>query len=607
MKPFQPWFPGRLIAVDHGSCFIKLLLLEVERTGIRVLAGKVVDLQEEGLVTPEESRRHLAGLLQEWGGGPLALALPAHLSFAQVLDLPAGGEKDIPQVIEAQTGRLRGISNSPLVYDAVALTPFAKFQKPYFVTIAREDDVDQHIKRVTETPNEVRDVASLASALVFAHQALRPEVPHCVLVDIGASSTVVVVVSAGQPVFASSFAVGSRAFAEAVAIALKLPVPEAEAQLAAQDLFAGAKKVPALVNAVGNWQGELRKTLEGCRKQNSDGLPTGQPVSVIVSGGAVRLPGFWDYLRNGSEQTYSLWPALTHGGEDLRAADFAVAYGAAVAAVRRPLDTPSLLPPALRLHGRNLRKLAGANMACLVSLVVVAVLLAGATWLKASLLIRKRNLARSAEAALAQVRQIETQARQRDQAFERYWPLLDRQERTLDLLHTLHMLQQSRSRYDFFCVLLADSDSYSRGTTLPPVITNRLSITNTLPLGDESLAKPAFTFELCVPAQGDRTLKTVSDVVTDLRKDPLFSRVDSVPASQRRALVDAKVLIPDRHFAVTVDLADLGWRGLFQTVKVADPLVGGTNAVRRLPAWLPLRSRGIPAPAVNQPTPRPGP
>jgi hypothetical protein len=138
------------------------------------------------------------------------------------------------------------------------------------------------------------------------------------------------------------------------------------------------------------------------------------------------------------------------------------------------------------------------------------------------------------------------------------------------------------------------------------VVTNRFGLTNAAAPAVEHLSKPAFVIELCVPAQGEQTLKTVGDVVAELRKDAFFGRVDSVPAAQRRAWVDPKVLIPDRHFAVAVDLADLGWRSLFEVVKLPDPLIGGTNQPRRSstapgprprPATLTPAGPAAPAPA----------
>ena len=109
MKPFQPWSPGRLVAVDHGSRSVKMLLVEAEGAAIKVVGHKSVDLLEEGLLAEEEIQRQVASLLEAWAEWPVAVTLPAHLSFAQVLDLPAGGESDIPKVIEEQTGRLRGL------------------------------------------------------------------------------------------------------------------------------------------------------------------------------------------------------------------------------------------------------------------------------------------------------------------------------------------------------------------------------------------------------------------------------------------------------------------------------------------------------------------
>ncbi len=596
MNALQSWSKGRLIAVDHGSRSVKLLLVETGAMDIKVLGHKTVDLLEEGLLASEEIQRHVAELLEEWAEWPIVAPLPAHLSFAQILDLPTGGESDIPRVIEEQTGRLRGITNSPLVYEAVALTPHGRLQKPYFVTIAREQDVDQHLQRITARATDVRDVSSFANALVSAHTALQPSLRHCVLVDCGASATVLAIVRDGQQVFASSFAVGGNALVDALARARKLAVPEAEAQLGAQNLFAGAQRVPGLCAAADNWLTELRKTLDDWRKQYAGGLAAETLGPVILSGGVLRVPGWLEYLQDQRGFTFSRWPRLPGTGDESLLSDFAAAYGAAVAAARRPLDSPSLLPPPLRAHRQQLSRLAKVNVVGVVCLLLAALVVALATWHKAALVVRKRGLAQKAEAAAAQVRQLENLARQRDQTLERCWPLLDQQERTLNLLHTLRVLQQGRAHHDFWCVLLADSDSYAHGTTLPVSPTNRPGFLPLATSGEENVTKPGFVFELCVPAQGDQTLKVVGDVVADLRKDPLFGRVDSVPAIQRRALVDAKVLIPDRHFAVSVDFADLGWRSLFQTLRFSDSFACGTNSVRRLPAWSSPRGRALPVP-----------
>ncbi len=593
MNTFLPWSQGRLIAVDHGTRRVKLLLAAAHGAGVRVLDQKIVDLQEEGLLTPEEIHRHLAELIQAWGDWPLALTLPAPLTFSQVLDLPAAGEADLPKIIAEQTDRLRGVSPSPLVYEAVPLEPHGAYQRPYYITLAREDDVNQHLHRVTDTVNEVRDVSPVAGALVAAYGAVNPVGQNCILVDIGDTITVVAVVRRQRPVFASSFGSGVAGWIQEAARAAKCPSGEMETRLGVQDLFTGADALPALTAATEEWLTELRKLLDNWQRANPN-EPAPAKMPILVSGGALQLRGLLEFLRTRGGFPFQTWPAPPHVRSTWPISDFVVAYGTAVAAFHRPPNPPSLLPPPLRAHRRRLRKAARLNLVCSIGLFVVALLIGLATWHKTTLLEGKRQLEQEALAALAQVEQLTIAGQDRDRALEQYWPLFDRQERTLDLLHTLRVVQQARVNHDFWCVLLADQDCYARGTTLPIVVTNRFGLTNTVMPSDDGLVKPTFVVELCVPAQGEQALKVVSEVVAELKQDPLFSRVDSVPSLQRRAWVDAKVLIPDRHFALTVELADLEWRALFQNAELPETRTGTTNAPRRPFFGPPARPRTNP-------------
>lgn len=609
MSLFFPWSKQRVIAVDHGSRCVKLLLAEATPHGFAPVDHRLVDLQEEGLLTAEEVQRHLAGAIREWAGAPLAVALPQTLNISQVVDLPAAGEPDIPKVIEDQTRNLRGLSESALVYEAARLEPFGKFQKPYFITIAREEDVNAHLLRVTAEVKEVRDVCAVAQALLNAQRALQPQVKNSVLVDLGATVTVVAIVRNGQGVFATSVPLGSKAFTEAVAAARKCTAPEAEALGGAEDLFAGAQRVPGLCAAVDRWVQALSKVLGEWRAQTPEGLPAGQsgPTGIMLSGGALQQRGFLSYLQTKSDFAFTAWSDVTSPGRPgLPMGDFVVAYGTAAEAFRRVTDQASLLPPRLRAHRQQLRQLAKINGACLAFLAVTALMLGVGTWEKVSVLTRKRALVQQAEEALRHVQHLNTLARERDQAFSEVWPLLDQQQRTLDALHTLRLLQLARASNDFWCVLSADSESYTRGATVAVTATNRFGLTNApagaLPAqaGEESALKPGFIVELCVPTPGEQALKVVSDVVAGLKKDPLFSRVDSVPAAQRRALVATNVVIPDRHFAIAVELADLGWRPLLQTLKRSE---AGGSLLRRPPSG--PRPRPAPAPTPAQVPPSP--
>jgi hypothetical protein len=109
----------RVLALDAGSRCIKLLLAEDESGRPRILKEELIDLQAEGLVAAEEIQAHLQGRLEEWGRPPLALVLPQHLSISQVLDLPLAPESEVDKMIQAETVKLGGVSESRIVYDFV--------------------------------------------------------------------------------------------------------------------------------------------------------------------------------------------------------------------------------------------------------------------------------------------------------------------------------------------------------------------------------------------------------------------------------------------------------------------------------------------------------
>jgi hypothetical protein len=110
-------------------------------------------------------------------------------------------------------------------------------------------------------------------------------------------------------------------------------------------------------------------------------------------------------------------------------------------------------------------------------------------------------------------------------------------------------------------VLLADQQSYFRGSAAASSSTNLPADTNLFLQVTNVLAKPGFIAELCFPADSDKdkALKTLSDLVAELKKEPLFSNVDSLAANQRKNLVDPKVLVPDRHFSLFIEVKESEW------------------------------------------------
>src|SRR5437899_5026319 len=93
----------RVVAIDAGSRRLKLLLAESDFGRLRILKEEMLDLQAEGLVSPEELKTYLEMTLSHWGNPPLALVLPQHVSVSQVVDVPHVAESEVEKIIADET------------------------------------------------------------------------------------------------------------------------------------------------------------------------------------------------------------------------------------------------------------------------------------------------------------------------------------------------------------------------------------------------------------------------------------------------------------------------------------------------------------------------
>jgi len=76
-----------------------MLLAQSDFGRLRIVKAEQVDLQVEGLVSPEEIKGHVQSCLHNWGRPPLALVLPQHVSISQVVDLPLAPESEVDKLI----------------------------------------------------------------------------------------------------------------------------------------------------------------------------------------------------------------------------------------------------------------------------------------------------------------------------------------------------------------------------------------------------------------------------------------------------------------------------------------------------------------------------
>lgn len=563
----------RVLAIDAGSRCIKLLLAESDFGRLRILKEEMLDLQAEGLVAAEEIKSHLLTRLDDWGNPPLALILPQHLSISQVVDLPLAPDSEVEKLIADETIKLSGVSESRIVYDFVRTETSTKNRQQFWVTLSQEGDIRERILRLGMEQEDICELTTTANALIAAYRANCPLASRAILVHLGAQTTVVVILLAGQGAFASSFQMGGDFFTRALARIEDCPEESAESLKCSENMLTGPNASAEFAEVARGWVAELRRQLNEWFEHNPALAPEASAFELVASGGGFDQPGLLDFLKTDAGLSLQLWPKSSQPDAVSAAKGFEIAFGAALQALGYSAQPVSLLPDDYRATWQKRLGRQRLELASAVLVIVCVIILALGTWRQASLISHKQALSRKVQAGLDAVQENQDMASELATEYDNLRPIFVSQQNTLDTLKTLALLQQSRSNRNFWYVLVADQQSYFNP---PPAFmpTNRPTRTNLLSTLIErsrgvfpefqgflsptngSPAKAGLMAELCIPGEAEAVRGVVSQLVNDLKKQKLFSKVDSLSDDLRRNLAEPKMVVPDRDFVLALDFAE---------------------------------------------------
>jgi Tfp pilus assembly PilM family ATPase len=602
----------RVLALDAGSRCLKLLLAESDFGRLRILKEELIDLQAEGLVSAGEVQAHLQSRLAEWGRPALALVLPQHLAISQVVDLPLAPENEVDKLIEHETIKLGGVSESRILYDFVRTETAAQNRQQFWVTVAQEGDIRERILQLGLEQEELCDITTTANALIAAYRAAQPLSSRAILVHLGAQTTVVIVVLAGQGVFATSFQMGGDFFTRALARLRNCPEEAAEGLKRSQDLLAGPEALPEFIGVVDGWVAELKRQLNEWFEHNPASALEAASFELVASGGGFDQPGLLGYLKTQADLDLQAWPRSAQPEAAVPTKCFEAAYGTALQALGYSAQPVSLLPEDYRAARRQRLRRQRLEVASLVVAALCVLVFAAATWHQVSLAKRKQALLTKLEAGQEALEAHEALTEDLAVEYEGLRPLFAAQQNTLDTLRTLALLQESRTNRGLWYVLLADQQSYF---DLPAglAVTNRLSRTNVfappavrsrggpadfppLPVAATNPvpAKPGYIAEFCLPGDADAARKVRRDLVDELKQQRLFSKVDLLSDDLRRNLADPKVTIPDREVVLALDFADVEFQQPLPVKKLA-PRASNPRPLRALRQTTPGRDAAEPS------------
>jgi Tfp pilus assembly PilM family ATPase len=576
----------RILVIDHGTEFLKILTAESRYGRVRVLRQDKVDVIQEGIHSAEDLQQHLEKVLPQLTSYQVGLVVAQHRCITQVVDLPQGGKADLAKTAEAEAARLLGLADTPLQLDWVQLKPFAQYSNPCLLTVCRASDVavQAEILRTGDSESEEPAFGEMtcgAQALASAAQHLSGRPGEAVIVDLGANSTTVAVVRSGQLVFATSLALGSHQFTEVISRQNQCSLEAAENLKRSENFFTNLENSGLLTDAVKRWFGQVRQVMGEWAEDNAESEVDPASYPLYLCGGGAQQPGLIAYVNTLGPSGVKMCPSPMSGCGDEEFSPYWMAYGVAQQYLQDRPGSLSLLPAAARQARSRDRVWRRLQTAVLVSLCLAGLVMSVGTWQKSSLIMRKKELSQEVEAVLDTSKRLEMLSRRLDAKYARISPVMNLQRRTVETLQALSIASQFRTNRDCWYVVFGDSLSYAAGTTLPvlgaPLGTDSGVSTNPPP----AVSRREFIAEICIVQGGEATRRVLNQVVAELRTAPLFSKVDALPPDRKRNLVDPKVVITNQVFALAMELAGYdssatGGNGLDRPHSMRDPRTGRT-------------------------------
>lgn len=233
---------GRTLISLDGQ-WLKLLHVE----GGRI--GKLGAAPVEG-ASPEELAKAFAELCRVEGvvPGEVTLAHPPHLSTIRIFSLPATDPKEIRDIVDLQAEKHTPYAKEEILSDFKVLERDRSGYSRVLLVIAHQDVVQRAVRFIERALLPFDKVAAEIEGLIAwcaqARRRTRSQADTVLTADVDASTTTLLVLHRGQPVFQRSLATGAEQLAEDPAgSAAERFLGELQRSIEAQEAEAGAPKV----------------------------------------------------------------------------------------------------------------------------------------------------------------------------------------------------------------------------------------------------------------------------------------------------------------------------------------------------------------------------
>ena len=347
LPPSAALVTDRALAVDIGARRIKMVELQKSEAGPMVSWAldeptPAAIFSADGALEPQAAARVVSRLVEGRGGEALRSVLLPSAAMRVRRYRGEGGEVKLrSRLAEDVELRIPGFDPS-LVHFAMAPasdTPPEGSEAAHYVgAAARKDVIRAYAGAVAVQGARPPRVTGVSVALANLHAVLHPEETGApvALVHVGHGRTDIVVVQGEAPVLSIQLPLGG----EGLVLGMRRLRPEMSATDAEAALVEGAEGTGQVVD---EWatrlEGALR-TANGAAARQLDGHAAEAPLSVRLSGGAVKYGSVWDrFAERSGYRAGVLDPSVrwSAGATQVYFPALAPAFGAALEALEAPV------------------------------------------------------------------------------------------------------------------------------------------------------------------------------------------------------------------------------------------------------------------------------
>lgn len=591
----------RRIVVDLGACDIKVLLLERTTRGVRIVSTRLIDFADGGFMTQDESSVELQKLLEMMGEYPVILIIPEHLSLSRLTQFSIGPRRELSrESLRELSGWFHLGEDEEILWELRYIRKLPGYVNAGILTMARALDVDDQVQRLGIYETNLIRVTTPANALADAWSYLGPEKSSAILIEVGATTTAVVVIESGQSVYSTSFPIGGESLTEVIASYFDIPFDEAELRKREERFFVDEDQTPVpLKAAVESWLNELASVLEIQFGDPEYVMSELQRRPVMLSGGGSRIPGMLDYLRHVYGFRIESWEELM-AEKELDDMDGIDRYLGALGAGWSPCQRQSLMPTHLR-QTRFVQTIQFfANIVTATVIAGILIFLGVCSFREFQHFSDLNSELDAIERAFGRIKAIDSLMLERYHRFTDHLQLIEKYRKSLDWSRSINSLENARFESGLWMILLADKATYfdssqAVATNLVDAVPSTATQQNGAPPQTSSpdsltrLEQPGLVSQIVIDGPIEASLTRLSTMVERLKNQEPFAAVDRLPSDTQQDLVPEEFALTNQTFTLRLDWGGYdtftfspSWTNRF-VIRLPQSS-GSTNSTRSVPS-----------------------